>query len=77
MGEVTLGDSRGRFVVGHFDDIGHYAIIKDYRWWNDNVDEIDDWLDHSGLRTGFRHEGMVLTFESQEDMALFLLRWAG
>ena len=76
MTTVTLGDSAGHFLVGELEDIGHYAIIRNATWWLENVDSIDEWLDDTGISTRYKHEGMVLTFECKEDLAMFLLRWA-
>ncbi len=76
MGVVTLGDNAGHFLIGDMEGIGSYAIIKSASWWIDNVEEIDSWLDETGISTRYKHEGMVLTFECKEDLAMFLLRWA-
>lgn len=74
--EVTLGDNYKHFVAGSSEGIGNYAIIRNATWWIDNVEQIDNWLDEMGMRTRYKHEGMVLTFEHSEDLALFLLRWS-
>ncbi len=76
MGEVTLGDNAGHFLVGDMEGIGPYAIIKHATWWVNNVDAILEWLDDTGIGTRFKHEGMVLTFECKEDLAMFIMRWA-
>lgn len=76
MGEVTLGDTAGHFLVGELEGIGPYAIIRSATWWVNNVEDIDEWLEESGIATRYKHEGMVLTFECKEDLAMFLLRWA-
>ncbi len=76
MGEVTLGDAAGHFLVGELEGIGNYAIIRNATWWVNNVDSIVDWLQHTGISARYKHEGMVLTFECKEDLAMFLLRWA-
>ena len=73
--EVKLGEQAGHFLIGELEDIGNYAIIRNATWWINNVEEIDTWLDEMSMRTRYRHEGMVLTFEDREDLALFLLRW--
>lgn len=75
MGEVTLGDNAGHFLIGEIEGIGNYAIIKNASWWIDNIEEIDSWLDETGIATRYKHEGMVLTFECKEDLAMFVLRW--
>lgn len=74
--EVKLGDSYKYFVAGSAEGIGNYAIIRNATWWIKNVEEIDSWLEESGIATRYKHEGMVLTFECKEDLAMFLLRWA-
>ena len=76
MSEVTLGDKAGHFLVGEMEGIGHYAIIKNASWWINNVEEIDSWLDKTSIATRYKHEGMALTFECKEDLAMFVLRWA-
>ena len=76
MGIVTLGDNAGHFVAGSTDGIGNYAIIKNASWWIENVDAIIEWLDASGIGARYKHQGMVLTFESKDDLAMFLVRWA-
>ncbi len=76
MGEVRLGDLAGNFLVGELEGVGNYAIIKSASWWIRNVEEIDSWLEESGIAARYKHQGMVLTFECKEDLAMFLLRWA-
>ncbi len=76
---VTLGDPAGHFLVGEMEGIGsytNYAIIRNATWWMGNVEEIDSWLEESGIAARYKHSGMVLTFECKEDLAMFLLRWA-
>ena len=76
MTEVTLGDNAGHFLTGELEDIGNYAIIKSAGWWMNNVDDIVEWLEDTGIGASYKHEGMVLTFECKEDLAMFILRWA-
>ncbi len=75
MGVVTLGADAGHFLTGEMEGIGNYAIIKHASWWVDNADDIVEWLDETGISTRYKHEGMVLTFECKEDLAMFVLRW--
>jgi len=75
MGVVTLGNDAGNFLVGDLEGIGNYAIIKKATWWMENVDSIAEWLDDTGIAARYKHEGMVLTFECKEDLAMFVLRW--
>jgi len=76
MSTVTLGDTAGHFLVGELEGIGPYAIIRNATWWVNNVDLIVEWLEDSGIAARYKHEGMVLTFDEKEDLALFLLRWS-
>lgn len=76
MAIVTFGDNKGNFVSGVLSGVGYYAIIRNATWWVENVDSIYEWLEESGIDTRYKHEGMVLTFECKEDLAMFLLRWA-
>lgn len=75
MAEVKLGQRYGNFVVSCDPDIGNHIIITNASWWINTVSEIDAWLDDTGIAPRYRHEGMVLTFDREEDLALFLLRW--
>lgn len=74
--EVTMGDNYGHFIAGSAKGIGNYAIIKSASWWLENLDDIIEWFDEYGIAPRYKHEGMVLTFEDREDLALFLLRWS-
>jgi hypothetical protein len=76
MGEISFGEKYGHFVASADDQIGNYAIITNASWWVDNVNSIVEWLQESGISTRYKHEGMVLTFDDKEDLALFLLRWS-
>jgi hypothetical protein len=76
MGVVSLGEKYGKFLTGSLSNDDNYAIITDAFWWTNTVEEITDWLEDSGIVARYKHEGMVLTFEDREDLALFLLRWS-
>ncbi len=76
MSVVNLGEKYGKFLIGSLNDNDNYAIITDAFWWIDNVENITNWLEDSGIVTRYKHEGMVLTFDEKEDLALFLLRWS-
>jgi hypothetical protein len=68
--------SKIRFVVPTeiYGDL--ILIISDYYWWDSHEREILNWmLEH--LPRGIDHQqGMVITFDSESDRVLFLLRWA-
>lgn len=51
-------------------------MIEDYMWWTDNEREILNWM-NDNLPRGIDHQqGMVLTFDTDEQRMMFLLRWS-
>jgi hypothetical protein len=51
-------------------------MIKDYVWWMDNEREILNWM-ASNLPNGIEHQqGMTITFDTDQQRTMFLLRWA-
>ena len=51
-------------------------MIQDYAWWNDNEREILNWMAEH-LPRGIEHQqGMTVTFDTDQDRMMFLLRWA-
>jgi len=49
-------------------------VISDYNFYADHQEEIDDWC---WQKFGYHpREGMVIHFKRDQDMMLFLLRWA-
>jgi hypothetical protein len=57
----------------------HYKsglMIEDYVWWMDNEREILNWM-VDNLPRGIEHQqGMTITFDTDQDRMMFLLRWA-
>jgi hypothetical protein len=51
-------------------------MIGDYMWWHANEREILNWMvEH--LPRGIEHQqGMTVTFDTDQDRMMFLLRWA-
>lgn len=50
-------------------------FVADYKWWIANQEEIETWMDQN-LRLGKEHlQGMVITFDTNNDRALFMLRF--
>jgi hypothetical protein len=50
-------------------------LIANYMWWTANEPEILSWMD-ANLPRGRDHQtGMILTFDTEQDLMLFLLRW--
>lgn len=54
----------------------HLLMIVDYMWWTDNEREILNWM-NDNLPRGIDHQqGMVLTFDTDKQRMMFLLRWS-
>ena len=54
----------------------HLVLIEDYMWWTDNERAILNWM-ADNLPRGIEHQqGMVITFDSEQDRMMFLLRWS-
>ena len=54
----------------------HLLLIEDYMWWTENEREILNWM-AANLPRGIDHQqGMTITFDSDKDRMMFLLRWA-
>ena len=64
-------------VAGHVEGItSHLVLIEDYMWWTDNERAILNWM-ADNLPRGIEHQqGMVLTFDNEQDRMMFLLRWS-
>ena len=51
-------------------------MIQDYMWWHANEREILNWMAEH-LPQGIEHQqGMTVTFDTDRDQMLFLLRWS-
>lgn len=54
----------------------HLLMIVDYMWWTDNERAILNWM-NDNLPRGIEHQqGMVITFDTDKQRMMFLLRWA-
>ena len=54
----------------------HGLMIQDYMWWTENEREILNWM-AANLSNGIDHQlGMTITFDTEQDRTMFLLRWA-
>lgn len=51
-------------------------IIEDYAWWVQNDKEIVGWMDDNLPRGRNHQQGMILTFDNDQQRMMFLLRWA-
>lgn len=64
-----------RFVLYNL-DYKSGLIIHDYTWWHDNEREILNWMAEH-LPRGIEHQqGMTVSFDTDQDRMMFLLRWA-
>lgn len=51
-------------------------MVQDYMWWTENDREILNWMAEH-LPKGIEHQqGMTVTFDTEHDRLMFLLRWA-
>lgn len=64
-------------VAGPVDGItSHLLLIEDYMWWTANEREILNWM-ADNLPNGIDHQqGMIITFDTDQDRMMFLLRWS-
>jgi len=50
-------------------------MIVDYVWWMDHERDILNWM-VDNLPRGIEHQqGMSITFDTEQDRLMFLLRW--
>lgn len=56
--------------------------IKDFRFWHDNKEKICEWLNDNTCRDSTAEtirdiieRGWIITFESEEVLAWFVMRW--
>lgn len=74
---VLQMDSKNRFIPARSPVNGDYiVIIEDYSWWHVNHYDITDWMREHLPRGEEHQQGMVLTFDTEEQRMWFLLRWA-
>jgi hypothetical protein len=50
-------------------------IIEDYAWWVQNDKEIVMWMDDNLPRGRDHQQGMVITFDNEQQRLMFMLRW--
>lgn len=69
-------EKRFQLASSPLHDNSWLLMIVDYMWWTDNEREILNWM-NDNLPRGIDHQqGMVLTFDSDQQRIMFLLRWA-
>ena len=67
----------GQRFVGGYSPVSkqQMLMIADYRWWVNNESAILEWMD-SNLPRGRDHQtGMIVSFDSEQDLLMFTLRW--
>ena len=73
---MTFNPVGQRFVSGYSPKTQtQMLMIADYMWWTANETEILDWMD-TNLPRGRDHQtGMIVSFDSEQDLLMFTLRW--
>jgi len=56
------------------DDKQTYIII-DYKFWCNNVSEIEKWLTENTEQGTDTQEGMTISFCNEQEELMFMLRW--
>ena len=51
-------------------------FIEDYAWWMQNEKDIVMWMDDHLPRGRDQQQGMVITFDNEQQRLVFMLRWA-
>ena len=75
MGQMNLTMMPNRFVHWTLHDKVSVTIL-DPAWWHDNEREILNWMAEH-LPRGIEHQqGMTVSFDTDQDRMMFLLRWA-
>lgn len=73
-GSVT---GRNRFIPARSPINGDYmVVIEDYVWWAQNQQAIMAWMTKQLPRGTDHQQGMIITFDSEQDRTWFLLKWA-
>jgi len=68
--------TKNRFLIApHMMHHHYYLVIEDYAWWHDNHYDITDWMRENLPRGEEHQQGMMLTFDTEEQRTWFLLRW--
>ena len=50
--------------------------IEDYNWWTQNEKDIVLWMDDHLPRGRDHQQGIVITFDNEQQRLMFMLRWA-
>lgn len=69
-----MTDCKERFLLtNEYDD--KTLIIIDYTFWNENDEAISKWLIENTARGLNTREGMMMYFDSPEEVIWFLMKW--
>ena len=65
-----------RFVGGYSPKTGTQMLMTaDYKWWCDNEIDILKWMDDNLQYGSNQQTGIIISFNSEEELSWFLLRW--
>jgi hypothetical protein len=68
---------KNRFVMGRSPMIRDVLLfIEDYVWWIQNEKDVVMWMDDNLSRGRDHQQGMVITFDNDQQRLAFMLRWA-
>ena len=76
---ILRGADGRRFIAsGPFDSEmpWYYLVIADITYWLKNEPEIYAWMDDNLPHGRMHQKGMTLEFETDEQLTMFVLRWA-
>jgi hypothetical protein len=68
---------KNRFVMGRSPMSRDVLLfIEDYVWWIQNEKDVVMWMDDNLSRGRDHQQGMVITFDNDQQRLAFMLRWA-
>jgi hypothetical protein len=71
-----MGTMKNNRFVPYNLDYKSSLMVKDYTWWYENEREILNWMAEH-LPRGIEHQqGITISFDTDQDRMMFLLRWA-
>jgi hypothetical protein len=68
---------KNRFVMGRSPISRDVLLfIEDYAWWIQNEKDVVMWMDDNLSQGRDHQQGMVITFDNDQQRLAFMLRWA-
>ncbi len=64
-----------RFIVANYALLNEpelFVVLTDFEFWVENLDELILWCQEHGAH----QKGMTVSFDTQEQLTLFALRWS-